>query len=158
MLRGDLPAAMVAVLSAVALLALMYVGSRGLKDFDSALIGYAVASVFALAAVVFRYALWVTRPPTWRYFKAGWVNFLSWRNFRRYTVLIPVAWWTDIIAQTFILKRSRQRWLMHMAIFWGVVLSCAITFPLTFGWIRFTLVPPDQYQLWHSQCASRRGV
>jgi hypothetical protein len=37
---------------------------------------------------------------------------------------------------------------MHMAIFWGVVLSCAITFPLTFGWIRFTLVPPDRYQLW----------
>src|ERR1700674_2448135 len=148
MLRGELPAAAVAVLSAIALLALMYIGSRGLKDFDSALVGYAVASVFALAAVVFRYALWITRPPTWRYFKAGWVNFLSWRNFRRYTVLIPVAWWTDIFAQTFILKRSRQRWLMHMAIFWGVVLSCAITFPLTFGWIRFTLVPPDQYRLW----------
>ncbi|MBI4492998.1 MAG: MFS transporter, partial [Chloroflexi bacterium] len=37
---------------------------------------------------------------------------------------------------------------MHMAIFWGVVLSCLITFPLTFGWIRFTLVPPDHYQLW----------
>src|SRR5919201_306914 len=41
-----------------------------------------------------------------------------------------------------------SRGLMHMAIFWGVLLSCAITFPLTFGWIRFTLVPPDQYQLW----------
>jgi hypothetical protein len=129
-------------------------GSRGLKDFDSALVGYAVGSVFALAAVVFRYTLWITRPPTWRYFEAGWTNFLSWRNFRRYTVLIPIAWWTDIFGQTFIWKRSRQRWLMHMAIFWGVVLSCAITFPLTFGWIRFTLVPPDQYQLWFSGCRS----
>ncbi len=58
------------------------------------------------------------------------------------------TWWTDLFGQTFIWKRSRQRWLMHMATFWGVVLSCAITFPLTFGWIRFTLVPPDQYQLW----------
>jgi hypothetical protein len=99
-------------------------------------------------AAAFRYILWITRPPTRRYFKAGLVNFLSWRSFRRYTVLIPVAWWTDIFAQTFILKRSRERCLMHMAVFRGVVLSCGITFPLTSGWIRFTLVPPDQYQLW----------
>jgi hypothetical protein len=26
--------------------------------------------------------------------------------------------------------------------------SLAVTLPLTFGWIRFTLVPPDRYQLW----------
>ncbi len=65
----------------------------------------------------------MTRPPTWRYFRAGWSNFLSWRNFRRYTLLIPKAWWTDIFAQTFIRARSTQRWLMHLAIFWGVVLS-----------------------------------
>ena len=135
-------------MAAVALLALIYVGSRGLRDFDAALVGYAVGSVFALAAVVYRYTLWITRPPTWRYWKAGWTNFLSWRNFRHYTALIPVAWWTDIFAQTFILKRGVQRWLMHMSIFWGVVLSCAVTFPLTFGWIRFTLVPPDQYRAW----------
>src|SRR6516225_9994433 len=114
MVRRELPAAVVAVLAAVLLLALIYIGSRELRDFDSALIGYAVGTVFALAAVVFRYTLWITRPPTWRYFKAGWTNFLSWSNFRRYTVLIPVAWWTDIFGQTFIWKRSRQRWLMHM--------------------------------------------
>jgi hypothetical protein len=130
------------------LVALIYLGSRGFKDFDAALVGYAVASVFALAAVAYRYTLWITRPPTWRYFKAGWANFLSWRNFRRYSLLIPAAWWHDIFGQTFIRKRSLQRWLMHLSIFWGVVLSCAITFPLTFGWIRFSLVPPDQYQLW----------
>jgi hypothetical protein len=143
-----LPAAVIALLSALVLLVLIYIGSRGLKDFDSALVGYAVGSVFALAAVVYRYTLWITRPPTWRYWKAGWTNFLSWRNFRQYTVLIPRAWWTDIFAQTFIWRRSRQRWLMHLCIFWGVVLSCAVTFPLTFGWIHFTLVPPDQYQAW----------
>lgn len=127
---------------------LIFIGSRGLKDFDSALIGYAVGTIFALAGLVYRYTLWITRPPTWRYFRAGWSNFLSWRNFRRYTLLIPKAWWTDIFAQTFIRPRSTQRWLMHLAIFWGVVLSCAITFPLTFGWIRFTLLPPDRYQAW----------
>jgi hypothetical protein len=146
--RRELPAATLAATAAGVLILLIYVGSRGLKDFDSALIGYAVASVFALAAATYRYTRWITRPPTWRYFRAGWVNFLSWRNFRRYTLLIPVAWWTDIFGQTFIRKRGFARWFAHMAIFWGVVLSCAITFPLTFGWLRFTYVDPLWYRLW----------
>jgi hypothetical protein len=146
--RRELPAAVIAALSAAILVLLMYLGSRGFKDFDSALIGYAVGSVFALAAVVYRYTLWITRPPTWRYFKAGWVNFLSWRNFRRYTTLIPIAWWRDLLGQTFIRQRGMKRWLAHLSIFWGVILSCAITFPLTFGWIRFSLIPPDRYQAW----------
>ncbi len=149
MSRQQKPSAvLLAIISALVLVALIYLGSRGLKDFDSALIGYAVATVIALAALVYRYTLWIKRPPTWRYFKAGWKNFLSWRNFRRYALLIPRAWWTDIFAQTFIWRRSKLRWVMHMTIFWGVLLSCAITFPLTFGWIHFTLVPPDNYQAW----------
>jgi len=146
--RRALPAAGLAALSAAILVLLMYLGSRGFKDFDAALIGYAVGSVFALAAVVYRYTLWITRPPTWRYFKAGWVNFLSWRNFRRYTTLIPIAWWRDLLGQTFIRRRGTRRWATHLAIFWGTILSCAITFPLTFGWIRFSLIPPDRYQAW----------
>jgi hypothetical protein len=146
--RRELPAAGLAALAALILMVLIYAGSRGLKDFDSALIGYAVGTVFALFGLVYRYTLWITRPPTWRYFRAGWANFFSWRNFRRYTLLIPRAWWTDIIAQTFIRKRGTQRWIMHLAIFWGVLLSCAITFPLTFGWIRFTLEPGERYAAW----------
>jgi hypothetical protein len=148
MVRRELPAFTIAVVATAFLILLIYLGSGGFKYFDSALIGYAVASVAAFGASVYRYTLWITRPPTWRYFKAGWTHFLSWRNFRRYTLLIPVAWWHDLLAQTFILKRGFQRWLMHVSIFWGVVLSCLITFPLTFGWIHFTLVPPDHYQAW----------
>jgi hypothetical protein len=147
MLRRELPAAALALAAAVALIALICAGSRGLRDFDSALVGYAVATVFCVGALVYRYTLWLTRPPTWRYFRAGWASFLSWRNFRHYATLVPALLWRDIFAQTFIRKRSRARWIMHVAIFWGVVLSCLITFPLTFGWIRFTLVPPDLYQL-----------
>lgn len=36
---------------------LIFLGSRGFKDFDSALVGYAVATVLALAAIVYRYNL-----------------------------------------------------------------------------------------------------
>jgi hypothetical protein len=148
MTRRELPAATIAIIVTFLLIGLIYLGSRGFKDFDSALIGYAVATLFTVAALVYRYTLWITRPPTWRYFKAGWVNFLSWQNFRRYTVLIPLAWWHDIFGQTFIRQRSTIRWVAHMAIFWGVIISLLITIPLTFGWLRFTLVPPGHYQLW----------
>ncbi len=130
------------------LLVLIYAGSRGLRDFDSALVGYAVGTVIAAAALVYRYTLWLFRPATGRYFRAGWRSFLSWSNFRRYTWLVPKALWTDIFAQTFIFKRSLSRWVMHMCIFWGVLLSLAITIPLTFGWVRFTLEPPLDYRLW----------
>jgi hypothetical protein len=55
--RREVPAATAAGLAALVLLVLIYVGSRGLRDFDAALVGYAVGSVFALAAVVYRYTL-----------------------------------------------------------------------------------------------------
>lgn len=150
--RGqELPALTFAVLTVIVLAALIYVGSGGLDDFDSALIGYAVGTVVAVAGLVYRYTLWITRPPTWRYFKAGWAEFFSWRNFRRYTLLVPKAWWTDIFGQTFVFRRSATRWLMHMCIFWGVLLSVLITVPLTFGWIKFTFVQPEEYKIWFFQ-------
>src|SRR5690606_24992599 len=121
------------VLAVLVLLVLIYVGSRGLENFDAALVGYAVGTIFAVAGLVYRYTLWLARPPTSRYFLAGWRYFFSWRNFRRYTLLIPRAWWTDILAQTFIFRRSPLRWVMHMSIFWGVLISLFITIPLTFG-------------------------
>jgi hypothetical protein len=111
-------------------------------------VGYAVATVFAAAAVVYRYALWITRPPTWRYFVGGWRSFFSGQNFRRYFALVPAELWRDIFGQTFLRHRSRSRWIMHLCLFYGVLGSLAVTLPLTFGWIRFTLVPPDRYQLW----------
>ncbi|HBY45526.1 MAG TPA: MFS transporter, partial [Chloroflexi bacterium] len=138
----------VTAIATVALLALIYIGSRGLRDFDSSLIGYCVATIFAVAAMTWRYTLWLGRPPTWRYFRAGWANFLSVANFRRYALMIPKAWWTDIFGQTFILRRSTTRWVMHMCIFWGVLLSVMVTVPLTFGWIRFTLKGIDHYTAW----------
>lgn len=141
-------AALVTVIVTIITLFLVYVGSQGLRNFDAALIGYAVATVFAIAALTYRYMLWLGRPPTWRYFRGGWTEFLSVRNFRRYTTLIPKAWWTDILAQTFIKERSTTRWIMHLCIFWGVIISLLVTVPLSFGWIHFTLVPPDHYKAW----------
>jgi len=52
--------------AAVLLVAAIYFGSGRLQNFDSALIGYAVATVFLAFGVVYRYTVWVQSPPTRR--------------------------------------------------------------------------------------------
>jgi hypothetical protein len=136
------------VMAAAMLVLLIALGSRGFHWFDEALIGYAVGAIFATAAVVYKYTYWLARPQTQRYWRRSWQLFLSWTNFRRYRGLIPRTIVTDLLTQQFIRRRSVYRWIMHLCIFWGVVLSCLITFPLTFGWLRFTQAPLGQYQLW----------
>jgi hypothetical protein len=54
----------VAVAAAVALLVVLGIvlGSRGLRDFDSALIPYTVATVVLAFGVTYRYLMWVSEP------------------------------------------------------------------------------------------------
>ena len=134
--------------AAAVLTLLIALGSRGFHWFDATLIGYAVGTIFAVAAVTYKYTFWIARPPTGRYWRRSWQMFFSLANFRRYTVLIPKAIITDIFTQGFIRKRGWYRWVMHQCIFWGVVLSCSITFPLTFGWLRFTQTTTGAYRIW----------
>jgi hypothetical protein len=138
---------LVGILAAAALTVLIAIGSRGFHWFDAALIGYAVATIFATAAAAYKYSFWLARPPTGRYWRRSWVLFFSYENFRRYTLLIPRAI-GDLFAQQFIRRRGLYRWITHQCIFWGVILSCLITFPLTFGWLRFTQTTTGLYQVW----------
>jgi len=135
------------ILAAALLTVLIALGSRGFHWFDAALIGYAVASIFAIAAVTYKYSFWLARPPTGRYWRRSWQLFFSYENFRRYSLLIPKAI-VDLFAQQFIRRRGLYRWVTHQCIFWGVLLSCAITFPLTFGWLRFTQTSTGLYLIW----------
>jgi hypothetical protein len=135
------------IVAAALLTLLIAIGSRGFHWFDASLIGYAVATIFATAAVTYKYTFWLARPPTGRYWRRSWQLFLSYENFRRYTSLIPKAI-GDLFVQQFIRKRGLYRWVTHQCIFWGVLLSCMITFSLTFGWMRFTQTPARFYQLW----------
>jgi hypothetical protein len=79
------------ILAAAILSGLIALGSRGFHWFDATLIGYAVASVFAAAAVTYKYSFWLARPQTGRYWRRSWQLFFSYANFRRYTALIPTA-------------------------------------------------------------------
>ncbi len=115
----------------------IYLGSGALSRFDRPLAAYAAATIFAAFAIAYRYTMWIQRPPTWYYFRAGWRLFL--RPSRLFPNLLKLAGllWSQIIAQRFIEKRSRQRWAAHMCLAWGCLLAFAITFPLSWGWVQF---------------------
>jgi nitrate reductase gamma subunit len=115
----------------------IYFGSRGFKDFDTALVPYAWASVFTAFGLAYRYAMWLTRPPTRLYWWQGWRYFLEPRRLAANLAHLFVLVLRNLVAQNFIRQRSRLRWAAHGFIMWGCVLAGAVTFPLSFGWIRF---------------------
>ncbi|MGN6184029.1 MAG: MFS transporter [Thermoanaerobaculia bacterium] len=122
---------------------LIVVGSRNLQHFDAALVGYTFAVLFATFAITYRYAMWLQRPPTRRYWNRGWQVFFS----RKYIVTNVRHWFTrvttDFALNRFIFKRAQSRGLTHFLIMWGCILAFAITFPLVFGWIHFETLPND---------------
>jgi nitrate reductase gamma subunit len=144
--RPSFVATVAGFLAAAGLAAAIWVGSGGLRHFDSALIGYATATVFLAFGVVYRYTVWVQSPPANRYLRRGWRAFLSWSNFRRFPTLVPRSLVTYLGLQTFIARRGKGRWLAHQSLFWGVVLATLVTFPLTFGWIRFVATTSGSYR------------
>jgi len=116
---------------------LIVAGSRNLSHFDAALVGYTFAVLFATFAIVYRYVMWLQRPPTALYWKRGWQVF-----FRPSYLAVNIAgWFKRIVGEfalnVFIFRRGKQRGGAHWLIMWGCVLACAITFPLVFGWIHF---------------------
>jgi hypothetical protein len=135
--RVRLAASLIGAAAATITAALIYVGSRNLRYFDAALLGYAAATVFLAFGVVYRYVVWASSPAARRYLLRGWQAFLSWRNFRRLPTAVPRSLVTYLAFQTFLRARSRRRWIAHQCVFWGVVLATLITFPLAFGWFAF---------------------
>lgn len=129
---------------ALLLVAGIVVGSRGLKDFDTALVPYAGASVFAAFGLGYRYAMWLRRPPTRTYWFRGWQLFLAPRRLPRNLVRLVERLVSSFVVQRFIWNRARLRWAAHWLIFWGCLLAAAVTFPLSFGWVRFETLPDTQ--------------
>jgi hypothetical protein len=122
-------------------LVLGVLGSGGLRWFDAALAGYLLGTLFAIFGTVYRYSVWLQRPPTARLNQRGWQAFRrgGWPAVKQ---LIGLGA-TNLAAQTFIRQRSTARWLAHQLVFWGCILAAAITFPLVFGWLHFESVGQD---------------
>ncbi|OFZ19142.1 MAG: hypothetical protein A2X94_10380 [Bdellovibrionales bacterium GWB1_55_8] len=132
-----------------ALLALLIVvGSRNLQDFDWALAGYAFASLFAVFGIIYRYSVWLTKPPTRKYWRRGWE--LLWQGKSTALVLLSRAIVSRLVLQNFILRRGTVRYIAHMLILSGCALAAAVTFPLVFGWLHFeqgALGPDPTYEV-----------
>lgn len=143
MTRESIKATAWGLLFTLILAVLIIAGSRNLSHFDAALVGYTFAVLFATFAITYRYAMWLSRPPTAVYWKRGWQVF-----FQPSYLAANIANWFKRVAgefalNNFIFKRNRQRGGAHMLIMWGCILACAITFPLVFGWIHFETLPGD---------------
>ncbi|WP_223709995.1 hypothetical protein [Flavobacterium potami] len=68
-------ALLIATVASVFMVVLVFYGSRKLQNFDAALVTYLFGTLFAFFGVVYRYTVWLQRPPTWMYFKRG-IHFL----------------------------------------------------------------------------------
>lgn len=131
------------------LCAAIVVGSRNLQNFDAALVVYTFAVIFATWGVTYHYAVWLQKPPTQRFWQRS-TELVRRFGFLRSIQVIGGTIATHVVAQRFISKRSSLRWWMHFCLFWGCVTAVAITFPLVFGWIKFTSAPENQmvYVTW----------
>lgn len=127
-----------AIGATAALVLAVLVGSRNLQNFDAALVPYLFGTLFACFGIVYRYAVWVQRPPTRRFWRRSVALTLSGR-FPRAMAIAARKGVADIAGQAFVFRRSRARGLAHFLLAWGVLSAFAITLPLTFGWIHFTL-------------------
>jgi hypothetical protein len=130
--------------AATALLGLLIVvGSRRLDHFDAALVGYTFATLFATFGITYRYAMWLERPPTWRYWVQGWRLFFTPRYLGRNLMQLVRRVGVMFALNRFIWRRGFMRGAAHWCLMWGCVIAAAITFPLVFGWIHFETVPGD---------------
>ncbi len=128
--------------SVVVLLVFVYVGSEGLRWFDAALTPYLFGTLLAAFAVVYRYVVWLQRPPTALLNKRGWEAFRRRGKVGGNLAALAGMIVTNLALQLFIRGRSTSRWVAHQLVFWGCVIAALVTFPLTFGWIHFESVDP----------------
>jgi hypothetical protein len=138
---------------ATALLGLaILLGSRSLAHFDAALVAYTFACLFATFGIVYRYAMWLQRPPTAMYFRRGWQIFLRPRVLVVNTLLLGKRVVVEVLLNGFILARGKKRWAAHWLIMIGCVVALAITFPLVFGWIHFETISggPNQFDIYRT--------
>src|SRR5690606_20750349 len=71
----DRSAATWGIVAVLVTLAIAILGSGNLRWFDAALVGYLFGVLFFVFGVVYRYLIWLRRPPTARLNRRGWESF-----------------------------------------------------------------------------------
>jgi hypothetical protein len=143
MTRGRIRAVAVGVAWTLAVGILILLGSNNLRHVDAALVGYTFATLFATFGIAYRYAMWLSRPPTRMYWRRGWQSFLRPGHLGEALAHLVKRVVRVFALNAFIWRRSWSRGLAHSLLMWGCILASAVTFPLVFGWIHFETVPGD---------------
>ena len=131
--RPEWPPLRDATLAISILIAAIGLGSHGYAHLDPALFGYLGATLVAAFALAWRASAFWRRPASAFYARA---LFAAVRDPRRVWRTVAYAG-RDLAAQDFIRRRSTTRWLAHLLLSLGTVVSFAITLPLVFGWMFF---------------------
>jgi hypothetical protein len=139
----DRKAALNGLIASLLLVLAIYLGSGRLRYFDPALITYTSAVIFATFGIVYRYSVWLQKPPTRLYWRRGWHLFLRPSRLPANLFGLIGLVWRNVVLQTFIRRRSVLRWAAHFLLSWGTLVAVAVTFPLVFGWIHFESDPRD---------------
>lgn len=124
-------------LTVSAIIILTFIGTRMFTHVDLNLYGYMVGTIVFIGGFFYRFIAWGERPPTKIFIKKG-LKLL----FRKST---PKTSTEQLVTYNFIWNRGIYRWLQHILIGWGCILSCFVTFPLVFGWMYFTMEENGYY-------------
>jgi hypothetical protein len=126
-----------------ALAVLIVVGSGNGRRFDTTLLCYTFATLFATFGCTCRVVLWLHRPPTALYWRRGLQLFFTRGRVGSNALLVLGRFVADFLGNRFIWRRGLLRGAAHWLIMWGCLTALAITFPLVFGWVEFQSVPTD---------------
>ncbi|HJV31313.1 MAG TPA: hypothetical protein VJ558_03900 [Bacillales bacterium] len=118
-------------LSIAGLAILTLIGTRMFTHIDLNLYGYMMGTIVFIGGFFYRFIAWGERPPTKIFIKKG-LRLLFRKNSGKTAV-------NQLVIYDFIWNRGIYRWVQHVLIGWGCVLSCFVTFPLVFGWMYFTM-------------------
>jgi hypothetical protein len=109
-------------------LAITFVGSDGLAWFDAALVGYLFGVVFMVFGVIYRYTVWVRRPPTAMLNRRGWDAFRR----RRGRNLAATFWFPVMIAIGIWRHLVRHVPLRYEPAYWALVFPIGMYGAATF--------------------------
>ena len=113
-------------------------------EFDPALFFYAEALIVSLALTVYRFSIWLHRPPTAVMFQSAVA--MAKGSESKPTLLIHLS--KRVVGyfalNRFVMKRGLHRWSAHFPIMIGCVMAFAIVLPLIFGWVWFE-TPADDF-------------
>jgi hypothetical protein len=130
-----------ATVFSIVLAVLIVVGSRNLDHFDAALVGYTFATLFATFGIIYRYTMWLSRPPTRMYWRRGWQALVTPKFLFTNIASLTRRATLEFAGNRFIFRRGTLRGMAHWCIMWGCLVAAAVTFPLVWGWIHFETAP-----------------